>query len=160
MAERVFITGYGIVSSIGLNSDETLSSVFSGKTGIGEITILETLHKGKLPLAEVKKSTAELLALAGYPGKKDLTRTAILGIIAATEAVHSARLIKEDLLHTGFISATTVGGMDRSERFYEKFLQAPNNSGSVYPNSPNSGVFVFPTMFNPVFLYLFTRSES
>jgi hypothetical protein len=36
----------------------------------------------------------------------------------------------------------------------------PCNSGSVYPNSPNSGVLVFPRTTSPAFLNRFTISLS
>lgn len=111
----------GIVSSIGISTGEVLDSILHGKSGIGEITLLDTTHKGKLPLAEVKYPTTELLALGKLNQHTDITRTTILGILAAREAMRSAQL--ESGNGVGFISANTVGGMDRSERFYEQFLE-------------------------------------
>jgi 3-oxoacyl-[acyl-carrier-protein] synthase-1 len=93
------------------------------RTGIGEITLFDTIHKGRLPLAEVKKSTRDLLEMTGNPGSRDLTRTALLGMIAAKEAAVSAGIGDPGGFRTGLISATTVGGMDRSEGFYAQFLE-------------------------------------
>ena len=123
MSERIVITGFGIVSSIGMNISETLSSVLSGKSGIGQITLLNTIHKGKLPLAEVKRTTKELLEIVGHQDTRDLTRTTLLGMIATKEALNSAKIFDLTSHRTGFISATSVGGMDRSEGFYETFLR-------------------------------------
>jgi len=123
MHKRVFVTGFGIVSSIGVNVEETLDSILSVHSGIGDITLLDTVHKGKLPLAEVKKTTPELLEMTGYPGKRNLTRTTLLGMIAAREALNSSMINKVTSHRTGFISSTSVGGMDRSEGFFETFLQ-------------------------------------
>jgi len=123
MTQRVFITGFGIISSIGSDQNETLGSLMAEKSGIGEITLLDTIHKGKFPLAEVKMTTDELLQATGNPGRKDLTRTALLGMMAAQEAVDSAGILNMTSCRTGLISANTVGGMDRSELFYQSFIQ-------------------------------------
>jgi 3-oxoacyl-(acyl-carrier-protein) synthase len=122
MSQRVFITGFGIISSVGKDVRETVASLLAERSGIGEITLLDTVHKGKFPLAEVKMTTEELLKATGNPGRKDLTRTALLGMIAAREAVDSAGIERMTEYRTGLISANTVGGMDRSEIFYQSFL--------------------------------------
>jgi len=126
MANRVVITGYGIVSSIGLNADEVLHSLMIGHSGIGEITRFETIHKGKLPIAEVRKSNEELLEIGRLQELKNYTRTALLGIVAAREAAEMACINEGRHIRKGLISATTVGGMDRSENFYPLFLENPS----------------------------------
>jgi 3-oxoacyl-(acyl-carrier-protein) synthase len=123
MSQRVFITGVGIISSIGFNYKETLASLIAERSGIGEITLLDTIHKGKFPLAEVKMTSDELLTAMGKSGRKNLTRTALLGMIAAKEAVDSGGIVNMTAYRTGLISANTVGGMDRSELFFQSFLQ-------------------------------------
>ncbi|MCX6281284.1 MAG: beta-ketoacyl-[acyl-carrier-protein] synthase family protein [Bacteroidetes bacterium] len=127
MGNRVVITGYGIISSIGINAAEVLQSLTEGISGIGGITRFKTIHKGKLPLAEVKKSDEELLELFGLTGKKkNYTRTSLLGIAAASQAVLMAGIKPGQKHRTGFISANTVGGMDRTEDFYPLFLENPS----------------------------------
>lgn len=125
MHKRIFITGIGIISSIGNNVPEVLSSLKACKTGIGEITLFSTIHKGSLPIAEVKLSTPHLLDLIGHPVGNKFSRTSLLGIIAAKEAVRSAEIEDINIVRTGLLSATTVGGMDRSENFYKEFLKDP-----------------------------------
>jgi 3-oxoacyl-[acyl-carrier-protein] synthase-1 len=119
------ITGYGIISSIGLNAGDVLGSLIDGRSGIGEITRFQTIHKGNLPLAEVSKSNEELLSICGLQGRKDYTRTALLGIIAAKQAAEMAGIKPDKAIPTGLVSATTVGGMDRSENFYASFRENP-----------------------------------
>ncbi len=123
MSQRVFITGFGIISAIGIDAKETLASLLAEESGIGEITLLDTIHKRKFPLLEVKMTTDELLKATGNSGRKDLTRTALLGMIAAKEAADSAGMVDMTAYRTGLVSANTVGGMDRSELFYQSFLQ-------------------------------------
>ena len=122
MPQRIYITGIGIISSIGNDANSVFTSLSDGKSGISGITLLDTNLKDKFPLAEVKMTTADLLTIVGYNGKKNLTRTALLGMIAAREAVKSAGIESINEYRTGLISATTVGGMDRSENFYKEFL--------------------------------------
>ncbi len=125
MSKRIYITGIGIISAIGNNVPEVLSSLEAGKTGIGEITLFPTLHKGSIPIAEVKLSMEQLLTQAGQNGSEQFTRTTILGMIAAKEALSSAGIDDVNAFRTGLLSATTVGGMDRSEVFYKEFLRDP-----------------------------------
>ncbi len=131
MLKRVYITGIGITCAIGNNVEETLQSLLSEKSGIGEITLFSTRHKGIFPLAEVKMTTKALLEDTGYPGKKNLTRTTLLGMKAAKEALVSAGIQDIKEYKTGLISATTVGGMDRSEDFYAGFLADPRKGRMI-----------------------------
>jgi 3-oxoacyl-[acyl-carrier-protein] synthase-1 len=126
MGNRIVITGYGIVSSIGLNESEVLDSLISGHSGIGSITRFETIHKGRLPLAEVKLSNNELVDLCGLRSGMNYTRTSLLGIAAAMQASAMAGSGPVPGPGTGLISATTVGGMDRTEDFYPLFLENPS----------------------------------
>ena len=125
MSKRVYITGIGIICAIGNNVAETLGSLMESRSGIGEITLFKTLHKGVIPLAEVKMTTAALLEETRHTGQNHFTRTTLLGMIAAKEAVTSAGINDINKYNTGLISATTVGGMDRSEDFFSEFLADP-----------------------------------
>jgi 3-oxoacyl-[acyl-carrier-protein] synthase-1 len=125
MSKHVYITGIGITCAIGNNVETVLESLFAGHSGIGAITLFNTVHRGVIPMAEVKMTTEELLSDTGYAGRRDFTRTSLLGIKAAGEAWQSSGITEHDNYRTGLISATTVGGMDRSEGFYAAFLSDP-----------------------------------
>jgi 3-oxoacyl-(acyl-carrier-protein) synthase len=130
----VAIAGAGLISSIGRNTAECLSALEKGEAGIGEISWLDTAHRQKIPVAEVKYCNAQLVELAGYPAisrmgaravsgaNPSISRTALLSLIAAQEALDSAAIPGWAGLRTGFISANTVGGMDRTENFFAGFL--------------------------------------
>ncbi|MEI6456976.1 MAG: beta-ketoacyl-[acyl-carrier-protein] synthase family protein [bacterium] len=126
MSEKVYITGIGIISAIGNNVREVEESLLAERTGIGEITLFPTVHKGKLPLAEVRLSSAALLGYTGLSGKSVVTRTALLGMIAASEAMISSGYKSGDSSRTALLSATTVGGMDLSEEFFQDYLKDPS----------------------------------
>jgi 3-oxoacyl-(acyl-carrier-protein) synthase len=116
----VFVAGLGMISAIGNNSSECLDSFENEKTGIGEMLFLESVHKGEFPVAEVKMTNGELAALSGLPG--GIPRTALLSMIAAREALENAAIGNFHELRTGFISANTLGGMDKTEGFFRDFL--------------------------------------
>lgn len=129
MGKRIFITGIGIISAIGKNVPETMANIKAANSGVGAIQHLQTLHKGKLPLCEVKYSNEELGVLAGNKNA-NATRTTLLGIIAAQEAWKSAGSPDLSDGRTGLFSGNTVGGMDKTEHFYADFMQ-DNQSGDV-----------------------------
>ncbi|MDL2256407.1 beta-ketoacyl-[acyl-carrier-protein] synthase family protein [Parabacteroides sp. OttesenSCG-928-G06] len=116
---KVFVTGIGAISGIGLNSGEHLASFRAGKNGLGKITLFPTRHE--VPVSEVKKNNRQLQEALGIPLQKTLSRTALLGITAAQEAWKDAAIEPESGLRIGFISSNSTGGMDLSEQFYPLF---------------------------------------
>lgn len=122
MPGDIVVTGMGIVSSIGLGVNETFDSLVNKRTGVSSLSILDTIHKDEFVMGEVKLTQQQLIKKAGVDPDKPFTRTALLGIIAAREAVINASLTSNELKSTGLISASTVGGMDRSELYYKDFL--------------------------------------
>lgn len=127
---KVFVTGIGIITSIGNNVPETLDSIRFSRSGIGKITLIDTVHKDTLLVAEVKCTNRELFQLAGISFQDAISRTVLLGMIAVSEALKSSKIEDISAWKTGLISATTVGGMDKSELYYKDFLQ--NDDKNIY----------------------------
>jgi 3-oxoacyl-[acyl-carrier-protein] synthase-1 len=123
MSSPVFIAGLGIVSAIGNDLRENLQSLSEEKAGIGKMKWLRSFYQDELPVGEVKMNNEELAVLTGLSDK--LPRTALLSAVAAREALDDAGWRKNNLLRTGFISANTVGGMDRTENFFSLFSKNP-----------------------------------
>jgi 3-oxoacyl-(acyl-carrier-protein) synthase len=130
--EQVYITGIGIITAIGNNKDQVLDSLLNLRAGIGPITHLETIHKGIIPVGEVKLTDQELASLAGISleGQAVYTRTALLGMIAAREAVVNSG-IDPGKQRTGVVSATSVGGMDKTELFFQQYFNN-NADGNIH----------------------------
>jgi len=128
MSAPVYVAGIGIISAIGNNVAETLASLETSRAGIGDINYLETIHRNKLPIAEVKLTNEELAIKAGL--QHHISRTALLSTIAAKQAVNDAGIENFSALRTGFISANTVGGMDKTENFFSAFLN-DNKKGKL-----------------------------
>ena len=126
--EPVFVAGTGIISAIGNNVAECLDALENGRAGMGQMRNLHSAHSNRLPVAEVKLSNEELAQLAGLPNIK--SRTALLSLVAAKEALANAGIENIKDIRTGFISATSVGGMDKTENFFTEFL-SDNRKGKL-----------------------------
>ncbi|WP_277135179.1 MULTISPECIES: beta-ketoacyl-[acyl-carrier-protein] synthase family protein [Bacteroides] len=147
---KIYVTGLGIVSGIGIGVSENIEALRQGKHGIGKVTLFPTALD--VPVSEVKHNNKELKQLLGISPQRTVSRTALLGMVAAKEALEDAGLnqrtsryarqpsqhiqqppqqdsqqTQQDSqpLRIGFISATSVGGMDLSEHFYESFKENP-----------------------------------
>ena len=121
MIEPIYITGTGVVSAIGIGKAATLEALLSNRSGVGQLKYLKTEHK-EFPVGEVKLTDAEMRELLGIAPDAVTTRTALMGMLALGEALDEARLTPEMLPKVGFISGTTVGGMDMSEQYYLDYL--------------------------------------
>jgi 3-oxoacyl-(acyl-carrier-protein) synthase len=119
----ILITGIGVVSAMGLGKAQTLEALLSNRSGVGPLKYLKTEHK-EFPVGEVKLADAEMRERLGIPQDAITTRTALMGMLALEEALQEAELTTEMLPHVGFISGTTVGGMDMSEQFYLDFINS------------------------------------
>ncbi|MBE6244192.1 MAG: beta-ketoacyl-[acyl-carrier-protein] synthase family protein [Bacteroidales bacterium] len=120
MCGRIAITGAGIVSALGTGVDETLRSLMDGICPISFPKHLKTIHSN-LPCGEVDLSDAQLYDLCHEDRGRVLSRSSLLGIVAARQAEEDARLGSSD--RVAFINGTTVGGMDITERYYRKYFQ-------------------------------------
>lgn len=131
---KVLVSGMGIVSSIGLGVDENLAHLKSAKTGIQKQHFLKSEHSDYV-LGEVKHTTKSLIERCGL-SDQDHSRTIAIGALAAKESVKMARLSTSDLQETVFISATTVAGMDRTEKAYKNFQDNGVIESEVYRHHP------------------------
>ena len=149
----ILVTGMGVVSAIGLGKAQTLESLLTNRSGVGQLRYLKTEHN-EFPVGEVKLTDAEMRERLGIPQDAVTTRTALMGMLALGEALEEARLSQEMLPNVGFISGTTVGGMDMSEQFYLDYIHgeahkeyiAVHDCGSCSEMTANHfGKFAFTT---------------
>lgn len=120
MPTKVYITGYGLITALGIGVEQQLAALEKGLTGIALPQFLNTVHKSSLVTGEVKHSNQELAEKAGIGA--GVSRTALLGLIAAKEAIASSGLDRHDLKKAAFINGTSVGGMDISEQHYTALI--------------------------------------
>ena len=113
----IAVCGIGIVSAIGIGAGETLGSLRTGRSGIGKPTLLGSAVD--VPVGEVKRDNAALGELLGIPEREHPSRTALLGMAAAAQAVADAAIPAG--ARVALVSGTSVGGMDLTENFYRDF---------------------------------------
>ncbi|MGG7441092.1 beta-ketoacyl-[acyl-carrier-protein] synthase family protein [Chryseobacterium arthrosphaerae] len=125
MSQKIAITGMGIISSIGNNVEENFISLQSGKHGISDIQMFETRHAGAIKTGEIKLTNEELVQKLQLAEDNNVTRTSLLGMVAAKEAVESAGISDINRYRTGLISSTSVGGMDITEKYFYSYENFP-----------------------------------
>jgi 3-oxoacyl-[acyl-carrier-protein] synthase-1 len=118
---KIFVTAIGAVSAIGLSAEENLRSIRSLATGISRSTTYN------LMLGEIRLSNEHLIEQLHLP-PNDYSRTSLLGLLAAKEAWANNKIDKK--VRTGMISSTSVGGLDRTEKYY--FESQTNNTAGSY----------------------------
>jgi 3-oxoacyl-(acyl-carrier-protein) synthase len=111
--------------------EENLISLRSGRSGIGKIKLLETAHSDTLPAGEIPMRDEELAGMVGIEFREGLSRTALLGMIAAEEALKNAGCTMHDLIRTGLLSGSTVGGMGALEKYYPDYLENDSRNAWV-----------------------------
>ncbi|MCK5809363.1 beta-ketoacyl-[acyl-carrier-protein] synthase family protein [bacterium] len=126
--QTVFVTGMGAISSLGVSVEQTYEALIEKRSGIGKCKQIQTVHTD-IPVGEVSLSNDELRALLKVSAEK-FSRTTLLGLVAAQEALDSAGVKKDKNLKTAVITGTTVSGLDRSEHFFHHFL-LDNRAGDI-----------------------------
>ncbi|QCX39591.1 beta-ketoacyl-[acyl-carrier-protein] synthase family protein [Aureibaculum algae] len=127
MSKGVAITGMGIVSSIGNSVEENLNALLQSKHGISKISSIKTRHIDEIMVGEIDLSNEELIKQLRLPESQNYSRTALLGVVAAKQAVENAGISDINDCRTGLISATSVGGMDMTEKYYYQYLEDETN---------------------------------
>ena len=116
----VLVTGVGIICALGTTQDEVLASFRAHTSGMRPAQHLTTRHQADYTFGEVPRSNKELAAQYGLPSH--LSRTILLSYHAAREAYDSIPTALLTGNRIGFISATSVGGMDKTESFFLDYV--------------------------------------
>ncbi len=122
MGKGVAITGMGIISAIGNNVAENYDALINQRKGITRVDNIETIQRDEIMVGEVKFTNNELIAQLNLPPENNYSRTAMLGVIAAKEAIANAGITEIQKYKTGIVSGTSVGGMDMTEKYYYEYL--------------------------------------
>jgi len=154
MSKKVAITGMGIISSIGTTVEENYNALLQNTPGISIISNIETRHKNDIMVGEIKLTNDELVKQLNLPASNNYSRTAMLGVLAAKQAVADAKIEDISDCKTGLISATSVGGMDMSEKYYydyftekehQKYIDAHHGGDATQKIAKQLGITDFVT---------------
>lgn len=115
--QDIAISGQGIICAIGNNAQEVLDALKKGKSGIGEMQYLLSVHH-ELPVGEVKCSNAEMKQRLNLDVDSPISRTTLMGIIAVKQAIEQAKVTSASGKRILLVSGTTVAGMDMTEAFF------------------------------------------
>lgn len=116
----VVVTGLGIISALGVGVDSNLTAICRGESGISALP-QQFRTANRLPVGELRLSNEQLHILIGISPAEHLSRTALLGILAVKEAMACTNI--DFTKRVGLVSSTSVGGMDLTEHFFEKFIE-------------------------------------
>ena len=130
MSKRVVVTGVGAISPVGLDANESWSSIKNGKLGISNIESFDASNLQVKIAAEVKGFDPE-----SKLGKKDsrrLDRFSQFAVVASLEALEQSGvdLENEDPTRFSSIIGSGVGGiMTLSEQFD---VLTDKETGNIY----------------------------
>ena len=118
--ERVFVTGTGVVSALGIGVESSIAKLRNGESGIGSARHFTSKYTETLPFGEVDLSNEKLIDLTSCSDETGVSRTTLLAYLALGQAVDHSKLTSDELksIRTGIISSTTVGGMCHTDELY------------------------------------------
>ena len=122
MSKRVVITGMGIVSSLGLDTDSFFNNIISGKSGISPISLFDTTNHSVKISGEVK------INLGDYFSSKELNRIdrfTAFALIAAKEAVDRSSIDDKVKSKVGVIIGSGIGGIHTMEEQHSRLQKGP-----------------------------------
>jgi len=137
LSKGVAITGMGIISGIGNNVSENYNALIKGTKGISRVDKIKTNHVNDIMVGEINFTNQELQEQLGLSSDNNYSRTTFLGTIAAKEAIKNAGITDINSYKTGLVSATSVGGMDMTERYFYEYLE--NKSVQKYIEGHHAG---------------------
>ncbi|PYJ63296.1 MAG: beta-ketoacyl-[acyl-carrier-protein] synthase II [Verrucomicrobia bacterium] len=120
---RVVVTGLGVVSALGLDSDTFWNNIIAGRCGIDKITAFDVSKYDCQIAAEVKNFDPA----AAFPSPKEIRRTdrfAQFGVYAGYQALQDAGLDLDKLDHdeTGVFIGSGIGGLYTVEEQHKILL--------------------------------------
>lgn len=131
---KILVTGLGVISSIGNNVDENLTSLTNETSGLSRIEILKELRKEFIG-GEIKMDDESLKDFCGVSNKIAIQRSTLLGLAAAKEAWGDR---KHDLKkRTALFYGTTIGGINISAEIINSndLADLQNNYNNIHDST-------------------------
>ena len=122
MKRRVVLTGVGLVSALGLDTESTWSGLLQGKSGVGPITHFDASDFSSRIAAEVKD--LDPLAYVDTKNARKMDLFILYAIAASDVAVKSASLsvTKENAERIGVYIGSGIGGFGTIEAQHTNYL--------------------------------------
>ena len=128
---RVVVTGVGLISPVGIGTEETWAAILQGRSGIAKITLFDARDHACQIAGEVKDFQPQ-----AFIDRKDIKKTSRFiqfAIAAAEMAVRHARLVMadEDPHRVGVHVGSGIGGFEVIEREHTRLMEG--GPGRVSP---------------------------
>ncbi len=109
----------GIITSIGDSLQENRVALVAGKSGIGELELVDSKYAATLPFGEIKREDWQFKHQFEITDKR-INRTTLLALHAIREALEMSSLSDQQISseETALISGNTVGGMRFTHELY------------------------------------------
>jgi len=122
LKRRVVLTGVGLVSALGLDTESTWSGLLQGKSGVGPITRFDASDFSSRIAAEVKD--LDPLAYVDTKNARKMDLFILYAIVASDVAVKSASLsiTKENAERIGVYIGSGIGGFGTIEAQHTNYL--------------------------------------
>ncbi len=122
MKRRIVVTGIGLVSAVGLDTERTWEGLLKGKSGIGPITRFDTTDFSTTIAGEVKNF--DPLSFVAAKDVRKMDRFIVYAIAASEYAVRSAclEITPDNAERVGVHIASGIGGFETIEREHRNFL--------------------------------------
>ncbi len=119
---EVWVTGIGIISSLGIGFDQNIQNLKSGVSPLRKLTGFDSIHDGILTVGQIPLTNYELKAKLNINDGVNYNRTTLLALVAANEAIKD--IDSHDLIkNISLVCASTVGGMGNTESRFSHILQ-------------------------------------
>ena len=120
---RVFVTGTGVVSPLGIGTEEFWKRLIAGESGAGPITRFDTAQYATKFACEVKNF--DPATTIDRKDAKRMDRFVQFAVVAAGETLKSARLDLESVSRdrVGVLIGSGIGGMETFEAQHTMLLQ-------------------------------------
>jgi 3-oxoacyl-[acyl-carrier-protein] synthase II len=122
--QRVFITGYGIVSPLGGDNAENLKSLRNGKDCVSPVKAFDV---SKTRCRTAGQVTDDWLKEPMTRKNRRLDRSSLMMLQATREAVRTAGQFSPEIM----VIATSSGGMSNGERFYRSLFEPASRAGAA-----------------------------
>jgi len=135
---RVFVTGIGIISAIGIDASSNRQALVNGKNGITKLELFSSRYADLPVFGEVKIGNVDLKDKLNI-SDAGVSRTTLLAAHAIHEAIKDSGLSTKDIRSdkTALICGTTVAGMCLTDELYKDANSV--SDGSEYLNSYDCG---------------------
>ncbi len=122
MKRRVLVTGIGLISPVGITTEDYWQALINGKSGVNYIKNFDTTNFETKFAAEVKNFDVN-----EYLDRKEARRMDTFtqyAVIASQFAIDDSelKLDQEDMERFGIIIGSGIGGMDTFEREYRNYF--------------------------------------